>query len=168
MLNINTWPLKLQTGNATHLHFWSHKPPNLLKHSLQDGICERFKRKLALFLRSCAEKSPGFLRNLPRLGQIAQCSSQQCHTGCLKVSLQILERFCVEAGAHHWWNPSGTSSRQFVKWLCQVNLGVVHHLTYGIMLSSPSKCQLWEGSLVSWCVFYVNKMFFIRNGIIFR
>lgn len=56
-----------------------------------------------------------FLRNHPGLSQLKKCSSKQGHTGCLKVALEILERLCIEAGAHHRWDPSWTGSGQFVK-----------------------------------------------------
>lgn len=69
-------------------------------------VCDKFKR-----LETCdASAGPcSEVRMVPKKPSSApawsgRCSSQQSHTGCLQVTLEILQGFCIEAGAHHRGN----------------------------------------------------------------
>lgn len=73
------------------------------------------KGKLAFLFKCNRAQKSDFLRNRAGFSQLGKRSSHQCHTGCLEVALEVLERFRIEAGAHHGWNPSRTGGRQLVK-----------------------------------------------------
>lgn len=168
---VNTCPIKDKPDKLSVILVIKTNLIGLQQYLLSSvRVCDKFKR-----LETC-DASAGLcseVHMVPKKPSSAlhgsgRCSSQQGHTGCLQVTLEVLQGFCIEAGAHHRGNPSWTGSRQSVKCLCQMHPRVVHRLTHRVILLFTSKRQLWEGSLVPWCVFYVNEVLFVRDAVIFR